>query len=136
MIRRILHSHYFFVSFFPSSSSSSFSFVLFVRSALNFAPLSTTCRKSIAGSWLLSDKEAFCCHSHQHDLYINFFKEYQKTGPFPCFFYIIDRANFKKMYFQMTLAFIIKKIEKKFLHNYLSNSMYHTLSTLEIKYVS
>lgn len=85
------------------------SFFLFVRSALNFAPLSTTYRKSIAGSRLLSDEEAFCCHSQQHDLYINFFQRIPKNCSVSLFFILYNwQSHFSKMYFQMTLAFIIK----------------------------
>ena len=99
MIRRILHSHYFFVPFFvffvlPLLLLSFF--FLFVRSALNFAPLSTTYGKSIAGSRLLLDGEAFAVIYGNMICTLTFFKEYQKTCPFPCFLYIIDRANFKK----------------------------------------
>ena len=137
MIRRILHFHYFFVPFFSFFLFFFFLFFLFVRSALNFAPLSTTYRKSIAGSRLLSDKEVFCCHFQQHDLYINFFQRIPKNWSVSCFLHIIDRANFKKKLFPNDTCFHNKiDRKKKFPRNYLSNSMYHTLSTVEIKYFS
>ena len=112
MIRRILHSHYFFVLFFPSFSSSSFFFFfLFVLLSISRRfPLPTESLQLVAG--FFRTKRLFAVIHSNMICTLIFFKEYQKTDPFPCFLYIIDRANFKKNVFPNDTCFH-NKIDRK-----------------------